>query len=586
MRYLALVCDYDGTLATDGQVDDATVAALERLLASGRKLVLVTGRELPELLTIFPHADLFERIVAENGALLYRPASREEKVLAPPPPERFVQELRARKVWPFSVGRVIVASWRPHEVTILEAIRDLGLELQVIFNKDAVMVLPAGVNKATGLTVALEEMGLSPHNTVGIGDAENDHAFLSLCECCAAVANALPVVKEEVDMVTRSERGAGVTELIDELQATDLRAHDQILARHHLLLGTRDNGAELRISPYGMNLLIAGPSGSGKSTVASGLLERLGEQKYQFCVIDPEGDYENFAGATTLGNSERAPTIDEVLQLMKNPQTSVVANLVGLPIVDRPSFLLTLLPRLEEMRARTGRPHCLLLDETHHLLPASWQPGALVLPHGLSGMIGITVHPKMIAPVALASLKIVIAVGKAPRETLREYCTAIGQRCPDAAAGDLKPGEVLVWERDGATPPFRLRVAPSRTERRRHSRKYAEGELPPERSFYFRGPEGKLNLRAQNLFLFLQLAAGVDDDTWLYHLRKGEYAHWFREVIKDDALADETAAIEARAELSPADSRARIKEAIEHRYTLPASTPMPMPGTDAASRRF
>ena len=145
---------------------------------------------------------------------------------------------------------------------------------------------------------------------------------------------------------------------------------------------------------------------------------------------------------------------------------------------------------------------------------------------------------------------------------------------------------MLVWERDSAAPPYRLRVAPSRVERRRHSRKYAEGELPPERSFYFRGPEGKLNLRAQNLFLFLQLAAGVDDDTWHYHLRKGEYAHWFREVIKDDSLADETAAIEARAELSAADSRARIKEAIEHRYTLPASTPMPMPGTDAAWRRF
>ena len=180
MRYLALVCDYDGTLATDGQVDHATVAALDRLLASGRKLVLVTGRELPELLTIFPHAQLFERIVAENGALLYRPAGREEKVLATPPPERFVQELRARKVWPFSVGRVIVASWRPHEIAILEAIRDLGLELQVIFNKDAVMVLPAGVNKATGLSVALEEIGLSPHNAIGIGDAENDHAFRSL----------------------------------------------------------------------------------------------------------------------------------------------------------------------------------------------------------------------------------------------------------------------------------------------------------------------------------------------------------------------------------------------------------------------
>ncbi len=49
MRYLALACDYDGTLAQHGRVDDATVAGLERVLATGRKLVMVTGRELDEL---------------------------------------------------------------------------------------------------------------------------------------------------------------------------------------------------------------------------------------------------------------------------------------------------------------------------------------------------------------------------------------------------------------------------------------------------------------------------------------------------------------------------------------------------------
>ena len=93
------------------------------------------GRELDELLTIFPQVNLFERVVAENGALLYRPASKEEKRLGEPPPERFLDELRRRGVTPFSVGRVIVATWQPHENTVLSAIRDLGLELQVIFKK-------------------------------------------------------------------------------------------------------------------------------------------------------------------------------------------------------------------------------------------------------------------------------------------------------------------------------------------------------------------------------------------------------------------------------------------------------------------
>ena len=220
MRYLALATDYDGTLAHDGRVDEPTLAALERLRESGRKLILVTGRELDELLGIFPQIDLFDRVVAENGALLYRPETREEKVLGERPPDAFVEALRERGVEPISVGRVIVATWEPHETAVLEAIRDLGLELQVIFNKGAVMVLPSGVNKATGLAAALDELGLSPHNVVGVGDAENDHAFLTLCEFAAAVANALPMLKERADLVTRGDHGAGVVELIDQLIET------------------------------------------------------------------------------------------------------------------------------------------------------------------------------------------------------------------------------------------------------------------------------------------------------------------------------------------------------------------------------
>src|SRR5947209_19729751 len=98
MRYLALACDYDGTLAHHGRVDEATLAALERLLATGRKLILVTGRELPDLLSVFPHLGLFERVVAENGALLYRPGSREEKLLGAAPPQSFLQALRRRGI--------------------------------------------------------------------------------------------------------------------------------------------------------------------------------------------------------------------------------------------------------------------------------------------------------------------------------------------------------------------------------------------------------------------------------------------------------------------------------------------------------
>jgi len=130
--------------------------------------------------------------------------------------------LRRRRVQPLSVGQCIVATWRPFASTVLEVIRGMGLDLQVISNKDAVMVLPSGVNKASGLQIALNELRLSPHNTVGVGDAENDHVFLGMCECSVAVANALPALKEHADLVTTGSHGAGAEELIEKLLSEDL----------------------------------------------------------------------------------------------------------------------------------------------------------------------------------------------------------------------------------------------------------------------------------------------------------------------------------------------------------------------------
>src|SRR5512132_3540739 len=187
MRYHALACDYDGTLAHDGRVSSTTVASLERLRESGRRLVMVTGRLLDDLMTVFDRLDLFDAVVAENGAVVHFPSTRETLILGAMPPAIFIETLRRAGATPLAVGRCIVATWEPFETVVLEAIRDLGLELHVIFNKGAVMVLPAGVNKATGLACALEQMGLSAHNAVGVGDAENDHAFLSACECAVAV---------------------------------------------------------------------------------------------------------------------------------------------------------------------------------------------------------------------------------------------------------------------------------------------------------------------------------------------------------------------------------------------------------------
>ena len=216
MRYQVLATDYDGTIAHDGIVDEPTVTSLRRARDAGLRLMMVTGRELSDLFNTFAHTALFDLVIAENGAVLYTPAARTIKTLAPAPPPAFLERLAAEKV-PISVGHSIVATVEPYEHQVLTAIHDLGIEWHVIFNKGAVMALPAEVTKATGLNAALAALRIDPARTVGVGDAENDQAFLRLCGLSVAVANALPAVKDVANVVTRGARGAGVTELVDRL---------------------------------------------------------------------------------------------------------------------------------------------------------------------------------------------------------------------------------------------------------------------------------------------------------------------------------------------------------------------------------
>ncbi len=577
MRYQILATDYDGTLAHDGVVDAPAIEALENLLATGRHLVLVTGRELPQLEMTFPHLELFEWVVAENGALLYHPATKEELLLAEPPPAQFSEALRANGCEPISVGRAIVATWEPHQQLVLKTIQHFGLELQVIFNKGAVMVLPAGVNKASGLTAALKKMGLSPHNAVAVGDAENDHALLKLCEFSAAVMNALPSLKEAADWVTPADYGQGVAQLIERMIANDLADLDAKLTRHHLEFGVGEDGP-VCLPPYGPSVLIAGPSASGKSTVATQIVETLVERQYQFCLIDPEGDYENFEQAVVLGGPKAAPQSGEVLRVLENPEASVVVSLTGMPIPDRPPFFLELLPHLLQMRAGLGRPHWLILDEAHHLLPAEWLPPEGMLPDDLTSMLLITVHPVMLSTAILERLNTLLATGPEAADILQHFAQTGKTPIPIWNSKPLATGEVLHWTRTGKAPPQVVKTHPCKQERRRHRRKYAEGELPPDRSFYFQGPEKKLNLRAQNLMLFLQIADGVDDATWEHHRREGDYSRWLRDSIKDADLAAAVARIEALAKIDPLEGRRQIREAIEQDYTLPAAGPLPVPG--------
>jgi hydroxymethylpyrimidine pyrophosphatase-like HAD family hydrolase len=566
MLIAAFAFDYDGTLAEDGKVDEPTVAALRRLKGAGRKILLVTGRELPDLQRAFPLFGEFDVIVAENGALLYLPSTGEERPLGAPPPTEFIAALRRREVSPLSLGRSIVATWQPNETKVLDAIQQLGLEWQIIFNKGAVMCLPPGVNKASGLAAALELLELSALNVVAVGDAENDHAFITACGCSVAVANAIESIKAEADIVTSGARGRGIVELVERFLDGDglvggLRRHDVWL------------GADARQQPVGLRddaaILIAGSSGIGKSRLASAMIERMQLHGFQICVIDPEGDYQGLTDTISLGDANRAPLDSEAFDVLRKPSANLVVNLLGVGLPDRPVFFSKLLSGLVEFRSKFGRPHWIVVDEAHHLVPAESAP-SLFLPGKLPGTILITAEPERLAKNALETTGAIVAVGAEAADVVASYCDALGRKAPDTPV-PRDADEVLFWDRAKDAPPMIVKVEGPSSEHRRHVRKYAKGTLGEDKSFYFRGPQGKLNLRAHNVSTFLQMAAGVDDETWLFHLRQKDYSRWFRHAIKDDDAADEIERVET-GESKAVASREEIDKIVSRRYTAPAET--------------
>jgi len=597
MRFFALATDYDNTLASDGRVADATWDALERLRASGRQAILVSGREMDDLLEICPRLDLFSRVVAENGGVLYTPSTGTRRLLAPPPPPAFVDELRRRGLAHFSVSETLVATMKPAEQIALAVIRDLGLGLQIIFNGEAVMIVSPGISKASGLREALDELTLSPFNVVGVGDAENDHALLDACGFSVAVANALPALKEHADMVTSEAAGAGVAELVDVMVKDDLHERASRAQRSRVLIGHAREATEatgvtegkkaiqateasktpdVYCAAHGSVVLLAGESGCGKSTACAGLLERLAGMHQLLCIIDPEGDYQNDDDTIVVGDAHTAPLIDEIVQLLlRPPRPAVAVNLLRVPLAERPAFCASLLLEVQQLRMRTGRPHWLVFDEAHHLFPAGWAGASQTIPQTLETALAITVSPQQLDGAFLRQVNLLLAMGPSAGKAVQELAKATDRAVPQLEETELETGQALLWRLDSPTPEGVIRLEPGSKHRLRHRRKYAEGLLIPERSFYFRGPEHALNLRAHNLVLFVEIAEGVDPPTWQYHRERGDYSHWFDKEIGDPDLAAQARQIEQDASLDAAESLARIKAAVQERYTQPENPSMP-----------
>jgi hydroxymethylpyrimidine pyrophosphatase-like HAD family hydrolase/GTPase SAR1 family protein len=566
MRYHVLATDYDGTIARDERVAPEVVEALKRLKASGRKLILVTGREIDQLKAIFPEHTLFDRVVAENGALIYRPDTMEERLLGERPPEAFIQELKKKGV-PISVGRVIVATWEPHQAVVLDAIKTTGLEYQVIFNKGAVMVLPPGINKAKGLHEALKDLCMAEHNTVAVGDAENDNSMLNSAECAVAVGNALPQVQAIADWTTGKRQGDGVMELIEALIKSDLLELDRQLTRHHLELGRFPDDTVFAISPYGQNILLAGTSGSGKTTFTAALLEKLTAKTYQFCLSDPEGDYLDLPGVLSIGDSTQPPVIEHVIKLLKQANESAVVCLLAIPLKDRPDYFKKLLHAVLELRWDTGHPHMIIMDEAHHMVPKEHEESFFNFPADFHNFLVITTKPDLICHSFLKRINIAMTIGELPDQAMSSFADLTGRNIAIPENVVFNIGEILVWQKGGNDARLFKSDMPIQFLFR-HKRKYATGDMA-ENSFIFKGPDHKLNLKANNLLTFIQMAEGIDDETWIYYLQRKDYSKWFRNSVKDEGLARLAEKIEDT-EHNANLSRKAIFQLINERYTAPA----------------
>jgi HAD superfamily hydrolase (TIGR01484 family) len=559
MHFLALAVDYDGTIAENGSVAPQVCAALSQLKKSGRKLLLISGRELQALKHHFPHLDLFDRVVAENGAILYDPSTDTEELIADPASTELVGHLRDKGVTPLSIGRSVIATWQPFENAVVSSIRELGLELQITFNKDAIMILPTGVNKASGLVAALRELGICELNVVGVGDAENDHSFLSICGCAAAVNNAIASIKSSADLCLTHDHGQGVCELVDMLLEKD--AALVCVERIGVQLGQSTHGRKLWL-PAESVMLVVGNSGAGKSSYITWLTERMVQAHQGFCIIDPEGDYLTLEDAVTIGGLTAPPTTEESVHYLLQAQLNVVVNALALDPAARVQLFGELLPFIQNLRSASGRPYWLIVDEAHYMLPhcAGWPPGFL----GDIGAIIVALDFDQVCPALLEGVDVLVTLGSTARELVEQFAKRM-QR-PSPGFPERSPGleNACLWNVHEGDEVFLLDQVQPHQKHHRHSGKYVAGDVGAWRSFHFPA----LGQSASNLTEFLSCSTRLEEPALREHINVGDFSNWFRNVIRDDVLANKTRLIETDTSLAPGQAMEQIRRLVQSRYHL------------------
>jgi hydroxymethylpyrimidine pyrophosphatase-like HAD family hydrolase len=569
----AFACDYDGTGAVGGRLAPEAAAALAAARAEGYATLLVTGRVLDDLRETGMDFDVFDAVVAENGALVWLPAPDRMVHLGMPPPDRFLAELRVRGV-SFRCGAVVVGVAASQAATVLDAIRTVGVDAQIAFNRGEAMVLPSGVNKAVGAARALEELGRSVHNLIAFGDAENDAALLAAAELGVAARGSVPSIAAGADERLTLPGPAGVAHRI--AQVTAAGGIVPTPSRHRLVLGWDADGGPAALPAAGVNVMISGDPRSGKSWLAGLVLERLLDREYTVCVIDPEGDYGDFdprPRILVLGRHLPLPAADAVPRIVRDEPGSIVLDLAALPHGEKVAYVGAVLCGLEALRARTGLPHWTVIDEAHYFFHAS-APCPLALESATGHYVFVTYRPSLVADAIHAAVGAHLVTHTTVEEERYFIAGLLRGRGPaelvaaDALAELARPRAGLLLE-GPAGPRWQVFTPADRIITHvHHGRKYADAPLPETKAFRFLSAGDAPVTVAHNVHEFRDAVRFVPDGSLRHHLLAGDFSRWAHDVLGDDGLASGLRKLELTTRTGAAPNREEILEHIADRYAI------------------
>jgi len=548
MKFCVLALDYDGTIAENGKPHPSVMEAIQDARARGIVVVLLTGRILSDLKQVAGDLNVFDAVVAENGAVLAFPNGR-TRALGRPPPSALMDELCRLKV-DFKFGDCVLEANASSAPRILNAVQKLELPLVLAFNRSRVMLLPQGISKATGLREALDTLRLSLHNCIAIGDAENDFQLLEASEIGVAVGWGSKSLREIADEVLPGKGPAAVADYIRRA-IENTRLPPNRVDRRRVLLGQTADGHPLEMAVHGRIILVAGDPRSGKSWVTGLFCEQLILQGYCMCVIDPEGDYgplEALPRVVVFGGDEPPPRLSDVARALRYPDISVVIDLSQSTHSEKVDYLSALLPMVAGLRRNTGQPHWIVVDEAHYFLhePDFRQRVDIEL----AGYMLVTHRVSNLPPDLLKEVESIIVTQITDSREAHALTTMFGRTGEEAEwellLNGLTINEAALVPRVDA-PERRLQrfnVAGRMTPHVRHRSKYLEVPMLEHHAFVFTCNGSPIGGSARTLKEFVMMMTRLPVASIDGHARNSDFSRWIADVVGDQPLAAELRKVE------------------------------------------